>query len=219
MKKLAILLVPVVLVACDRPSETPFPNSPSPTVVPSFEPESPEASPTPPAVPERPPPSSGEPSKDCVEGWTTPSAGSALATFPIRVIRRTVRLPGDPVVVDMRYFTGPESPPSEKGYLLEIERWYVKLYVKDDLTFQGRFIVESREFGAGVAAVAPYDTRGFRSPDWSGFQWNESKPRPRAYPGLPGRWAGTRYDFVQGGGGLTLPGLPSEVSGCLDTTR
>jgi len=222
MKK---LLVPSILLAllaaCDGSSEGElFPNSSSPSASSAFpsEPASPSASPTPPALPERPPPTRGAASADCVEGWTTPAAGSTLATFPLRVIRKTVRIPAEPVVVDMRYFVGPESPPSEKGYLLEIERWYVKLYVEEDLTFQGRFIVESREFGAGVAAVAPYDTKGFRSPDWSGFAWNESKPAPKRYPGLPGRWAGTRYDFVRGGAGLALRGLPSQVSGCMDTS-
>lgn len=116
----------------------------------------------------------------------------------------------------MRYFTGPESPPSEKGYILTIERWYVKLFTEADLRFQGRFLIESREYGDGVAAVAPYDSEGFRSPDWSGFQWNEADPEPRAYAGLPGAWSGTRYDFVRGGAGLDLPGLPAEVRGCLD---
>ena len=121
------------------------------------------------------------------------------------------------MIVEMRYFTGPESPPSEKGYIATIERWYVKLYTEADLRFQGRFLVESREFGDGVAAVAPYDTEGYRSPDWSGFQWNAADLEPRAYPGLPGAWSGIRYDFVKGGAGLDIPGLPAEVRGCLDT--
>jgi hypothetical protein len=218
-KPLVLPILVVLLAACDGTSEDLFPNSSSPSASSAFpsEPPSQTASPTPPVVPERPPPTSGAASSDCVEGWTTPPAGSTLATFPLRVIRRTVRIPGEPVVVDMRYFVGPESPPSEKGYLLEIERWYVKLYVEEDLTFQGRFLVESREFGAGVAAVAPYDTKGFRSPDWSAFAWNESKPAPKAYPGLPGRWSGDRFDFVRGGAGLALRGLPPQVSGCLDS--
>jgi hypothetical protein len=218
MKKLAPLVLLVVLAACDRSTETLFPNSPSPTTTFASPTETAAASPTPPALPRRPPPTSGEATPGCVDGWTTPPAGSSLATFPLRVIRRTVQVPGDPVVVDMRYFRGPESPPSEKGYLMEIRRWYVKLYVEDDLTFQGRFLVESREFGSGVAAVAPYESEGFRSPDWSGFEWDASQRRPTAYPGLPGRWTGTRYDFVRGSGDLTLPGLPPQVRGCLDTT-
>jgi hypothetical protein len=220
MKK---LLVPPILVvflaACGGSSEELFPNSPTtaPSAFPSA-PASPAVSPTPPALPERPPPTSGSASEGCIEGWTTPPAGSPKATFPLRVIRRTVLIPGEPVVVDMRYFVGPESPPSDKGYLLKIERWYVKLYVEEDLSFQGRFLVESREFGSGVAAVAPYDTKGFRSPDWSGFEWNEAKPARKAYPGLPGRWPGVRYDFVRGSAGLAIRGLPPQVSGCMDTT-
>jgi hypothetical protein len=63
--------------------------------------------------------------------------------------------------------------------------------------------------------MAPFDTEGFRSPDWSGFQWADTEPSP--YPGLPGAWSGTRYDFVKGGEGLDIPGLPTEVRGCLDT--
>ena len=135
------------------------------------------------------------------------------------MIRRTAPVEGDFTVVDMRLFVGPESPPSEdKGYLRDIRRWYVKLYVDGDWTYQGRFIVEQRRFGRGVAAVAPYDTEGFSSPDWSGFQWNSADTTPKRYPGLPGEWRGTRYDFVKGGAGLTIPGLPDAVRGCLDGT-
>ena len=119
-------------------------------------------------------------------------------------------------VVEMRYFVGPESPPSEQGYLKDIERWYIKLFAVDDPAYQGRFLVEQRRFGRGVVAVAPYDTRGFVSPDWSGFQWSAGDPARRAYPALPGTWQGVRYDFVNGGEGLTIPGLPDVLVGCLD---
>jgi hypothetical protein len=220
MKRASIVLALLILAACDRAEEDLFPNGVSPTDEPAFPSVTagPLASPTPPVLPAEPPPTSGPATEDCVDGWSTPAASSALATRPLRVIRRTVRLPGDPVVVDLRYFTGPESPPSDKGYLLTVERWYVKLFTPDDLRFQGRFLVEARTFGSGVAAVAPYDTEGFRSPDWSGFQWDGGDMRRRAYPGLPGRWAGIRYDFVRGGAGLGVPGLPRQVAGCLDTS-
>ena len=92
---------------------------------------------------------------------------------------------GPLVVVDMRHFIGPESPPSDKGYLLEIERWYIKLYAQDDITFQGRFLVESRTFGRGLSAVAPYDTEGFASPDWVGFQFDSAHTAMKSYPGFP----------------------------------
>ena len=134
------------------------------------------------------------------------------------MIRRTTGVRGPLVVTDMRYFTGPESPPSDKGYLFVVERWYVRLYARRDPAFRGRFLVEARRFGQGVSAVAPYDTGGFRSPDWIGFQYDSADTTPKAYPGLPGEWQGTPYDFVRGGEGLDFPGLPPQVVGCLDGT-
>ncbi|HXF36712.1 MAG TPA: hypothetical protein VNO17_05960 [Actinomycetota bacterium] len=153
-----------------------------------------------------------------MEGWRTPPPGDRLRAFPLRVIRRTTGVRGPLEVVDLRYFVGPESPPSDKGYLLQVERWYVKLWARRDPAFQGRFLVERRRFGAGLVAVAPYDSRGFRSPDWVGFQYESAGPGPTPYPGLPGAWAGIPYDFVRGGAGLDIPGLPPEVAGCLEGT-
>lgn len=176
-------------------------------------------SPTPPALPEEPPLTSGQIAVDCVEGWVTPEEGSARFREPLGLIRRATGIDGPVVVVDMRYFEGPESPPApDKGYLLVVQRWYVKLYAERDLSFQGRFLVESRRFGRGTVAVAPYDTAGFRSPDWIGFQYESGDAGLRYYEGLPGTWSGTAYDFVQGGAGLRFPGLPGDVVGCLDAT-
>ena len=176
------------------------------------------ASPTRPARPEQVPLRRGAASTTCVEGWRTPARGTPLFTDPLGIVRRTAPVEGDFVVVDMRYFTGPESPPSDKGYILEIDRWYIKLYVESDWSYQGRFIVEQRTFGRGVAAVAPYDSKAFRSPDWTGFQWDSADTTAKAYPGLPGEWRGIPYDFVDGGAGLDIPGLPDEVRGCLRGT-
>lgn len=173
-------------------------------------------SPTPPALPEEPPPTRGQIEAGCENGWVTPSEGSPRYLKPLDVIRRASGVRGPLIVVDMRYFEGPESPPSDKGYLLVVQRWYVKLYAENDLSFQGRFLVESRRFGRGLAAVAPYDTSGFGSPDWVGFQHDSSDPQERFYEGLPGRWPGIAYDFVEGGAGLSIPGLPEQVVGCLD---
>ncbi|MBI3648253.1 MAG: hypothetical protein HY240_05850 [Actinobacteria bacterium] len=133
-------------------------------------------------------------------------------------MRRSTGVRGPLVVVDMRYFTGPESPPSDKGYILSVERWYIKLYAKDDMSFQGRFLVEARRFGRGLSAVAPYDTHGWTSPDWRGFQYDERNTQRRVVPGLPGTWSGVEYDFVTGGAGLDFPGLPDAVLGCLEGT-
>jgi hypothetical protein len=173
---------------------------------------------TPPALPDEAPPTRGPAALDCVNGWTTPKPDSPAFLQPLGVIRRTAGVEGPLTVVDMRYFEGPESPPSDKGYLLIVERWYIKLFAEDEPAFQGRFLVESRRFGRGVAALAPYDTTGFTSPDWVGFQYDSADPEERTYPGLPGTWSGIPYDFVRGGGGLEIAGLPEAVIGCLDGT-
>lgn len=177
-----------------------------------------DVSPTPPALPQQPPPTSGPVAADCVNGWETPETGSGSFTSPLGVIRRATGVRGELEVVDMRMFEGPESPPSDKGYLLSVQRWYVKLFSRRDAAFQGRFLVEARTFGQGLAAVAPYDTNGFRSPDWVGFQFDSADEEPRPYEGLPGEWSGIPYDFVKGGAGLEIPGLPDEVVGCLSAT-
>jgi hypothetical protein len=196
-----------------------FTNS-SLTPTPSFSgpPETVAPSPTRPALPPNPPATSGPASATCVQGWTAPAPGSTQYLSPLPLIRTITHTHGPLKVVDMRYFVGPESPPSEQGYIKEIERWYVKVYDPADYRFQGRFILEHLRFGHGVVAVAPYDTKGFSSPDWSGFQWDAGDTARRSYAGLPGTWEGVRYDFVKGGAGLTIPGLPDAVLGCLAGT-
>jgi hypothetical protein len=209
----------VALVACtdDEPDPAASPTTTSSTAPPVTT-VSEAVSPTPPALPEEPPARSGPIAADCVDGWETPEAGSGRFTSPLGVIRRATGVRGRLVVVDMRFFDGPESPPSDKGYLLNVQRWYVKLYAANDLSFQGRFLVEARAFGQGLAAVAPYDTNGYRSPDWIGFQFDSADPEPKRYEGVPGEWSGVPYDFVEGGAGLEIPGLPDEVVGCLSAT-
>jgi hypothetical protein len=216
--RLAVVVMAITLVACDgadgADSLSPTPQPPvSPTVV----------GPTtsivpPPPTPVTAPPTAGPAAATCVNGWATPSRNSPPYLQPLGIIRRTAAIEGPLVVVDMRHFTGPESPPSEQGYIGEVQRWYVKLYAKDDPAFQGRFLVEARRFGRGVSAVASYRSHGLRSPDWIGFQWNSADTTPKAYPDLPGAWEGIPYDFVLGGGGLTIPGLPRDVAGCLNGT-
>ena len=174
--------------------------------------------PTPPALPATPPPTFGPASPTCEGGWSTPARGSSLWLTPLAVIRKATGVAGLLRVVDMRTFVGPESPPSRMNYLSDIRRWYVKLFAKDDLSFQGRFLVEERRFGRGLAAVAPYDTHGFVAPDWVGFQYDAEQPKAFSYRGLPGTWTGIAYDFVSGGRGLTIPGLPTQSAGCLDGT-
>lgn len=207
--------------SASTPTSNGFTNGSLPTNTPTMAPPvsaASTASPTPPATPAVPPPTRGPVTTTCMNGWVTPVAGSPRSTDPLGLIRLASPTEGDFVVVDMRYFVGPESPPSDQGYLQDIERWYIKLYDAQDPRYQGRFLVEQRRFGRGAVAVAPYDTRGFRSPDWSGFQWNEGDRARKIYEGLPGSWQGVRYDFVKGGAGLTIRGLPSRVKGCLAGT-
>ena len=213
------LVLALIVVACTNDVDDPAPSDTGrPPVTPGESP--PVASPTPPALPEEPPPTRGQVSADCENGWVTPPEDTSRYGLPLGVIRRATEIAGPLVVVDMRYFEGPESPPSDKGYLLVVQRWYVKLYAERDLSFQGRFLVEQRRFGRGLVAVAPYDSTGFGSPDWIGFQFDSSDPQERYYDGLPGLWSGIPYDFVRGDpeAGLSIPGLPEEVVGCLDAT-
>jgi hypothetical protein len=211
------LVVAFVVVACTNDGAGPSDVEP-PSITPEGSPT--VASPTPPALPDEPPPTRGRVASDCENGWVTPREDSARYRLSLGVIRRATAIDGPLVVVDMRYFEGPESPPSDKGYLLVVQRWYVKLYAERDLSFQGRFLVERRRFGRGLVAVAPYDSTGFRSPDWIGFQYDSSDPQDRYYEGLPGLWSGIAYDFVRGDpdAGLSIPGLPEQVAGCLDAS-
>lgn len=212
------LAVALVAGACTGDGEdVPVTNTMPPPVSPGEVPTT-TPSPTPPALPDEPPPTRGAAGLGCENGWVTPPERSPRYLQPLGIIRRATGVEGPLEVVDMRYFEGPESPPSDKGYLLVVQRWYVKLYAEDDLSFQGRFVLEARRFGRGLAAVAPYDTSGFRSPDWVGFQYESSDPETRFYEGLPGLWSGIAYDFVRGGEGLSIPGLPEQVAGCLDAT-
>jgi len=221
---IAAALVLAAFVACtdgggvpDSTGQSAPPTSAVPPITPVQTP-SVTVSPTRPPPPDDPPASSGPAALDCVNGWTTPPADSDLYGSPLGVIRRTTGIQGPLRVVDLRYFTGPESPPSDKGYLLVVERWYVKLFADRDYSFAGRFLVEARRFGQGVAAVASYDSTGYRSPDWVGFQFDSSDLERRLYEGLPGTWAGVPYDFALGGAGIEIRGFPDDVVGCLSGT-
>jgi hypothetical protein len=220
---MASLVMASAVVACHHTAPVasdPF-SVASPVVTSTFSPSLPgitAASPTQPALPSKPPLTSALPSNACTLGWVTPPPGSPRYEDPLGLIDRISHHKGTLKVVDMRFFFGPESPPSDQGYIKEIERWYVKVYDPHDLNFQGRFILEHNRFGHGVVAVAPYDTKGFHSPDWSGFQWDAGDLTRRTFAGLPGTWEGIRYDFVNGGAGLTIPGLPAAAAGCLNGT-
>jgi hypothetical protein len=209
------------LTGCDgsggaaAPSERPS-SPPITAASPSASANEPVERPEPPANPPR---TRGRAADDCVEGWVTPLNGDPSFDAPLRALRRATGWSGKFVVFDMRMFVGSESPPdSEKGYLREVRRWYVKGYVRSDPALQGRFLIEERVFGVGLSAVAPFDSAGWESPDWSGFQFDSADPEPKQYPELPGEWSGIPYDFVEGGEDLEIPGLPADVVGCLEGT-
>jgi len=123
----------------------------------------------------------------------------------------------DPLVIeDMRYFIGPDPPNILDPRFEAVEHWYIKATLSSDPTYRGRWLVEKRdEQRLGVSAVAPYETVGYSSPDWHGF---EGDGLPRTIEGLPGQWAGIDYDFVTGEGDGGFPGLADSLSECMSGT-
>jgi hypothetical protein len=158
----------------------------------------------------------GDPAPDCVEGWSTPAAGSDLYDEALDLIRGQMGVDGEFDVDELRYFLGPDVPWIIDPHFDVVRRWYVKASLVDDPGFRGRWLLEYRdEDRRGISAVAPYDTVGYQSPDWRGFTGDGP---PRTVPGLPGKWPGLDYDFVTGEGDSGNPGLPAEVEGCLADT-
>jgi hypothetical protein len=192
--------------------------TPSPSLTPSL---SPSLSPSPSPSPKKSTSPSTQPStgptivpgsitSDCVNGYLVPLRNTSLRFEPLNVIRDTQGISGSSlfVIAEMRYFTGPDNPnvqPQDQT----VHRWYVKAYLQNNPSFKGRWLIEKRSVGEGVVAVAPYDTHGFNSPDWVGF---EGEGNPQQYSGLPGSWAGVPYDYVNSGN------LPPQVVGCLSGT-
>jgi hypothetical protein len=116
----------------------------------------------------------------------------------------------------MRYFTGPEVPWILAPRSPYVEWWYVKAQLVDDPAFRARWLVSRRwePLRQGITAAAPFDTKGYQSPDWRGFIGD----RPaHVVEGLPGMWVGGDFDFTVGEDG-EKPGLPDEVGHCLDGT-
>jgi hypothetical protein len=122
---------------------------------------------------------------------------------------------GDFQVIDMRHFTSPEVPWILAPRPPVVEWWYVKAQLVGDPTFQARWLIAKRSpVIEGIAAVARFDTTGYRSPDWRAFIGDGE---PRAREGLPGTWVGIEFDFTTGEDN-EKPGLPEEATHCLDNT-
>jgi hypothetical protein len=159
-------------------------------------------------------PTSGAPAASCVDGWVTPTRESQEHGTGLYLIERQMGVTGTWTIAEMRFFTGPDVSWAEAP-ALSVKRWYIKATL-DGREFRARWLIEQRsDLDFGVVAVAPFDTSGFHSPDWTGFMGDGE---PQTYLGLPGQWSGTPYDFVSGAGGTGQPGLPAEVVGCVSDT-
>jgi len=114
---------------------------------------------------------SGAASATCVNGWITPTPGTALRKRPLDFIRRRLGLSSDDlfIVDEMRYFTGPEdveiSAPRRN-----VERWYVEAHLQSDPSVAGRWLVRSCNVGAGIFAEAPAGTVGFAAGTWTSHE-------------------------------------------------
>lgn len=209
-------------------SEAPTPTA---TLAPTLSPSpSPSPSPTPTPIADAsaggtpsPTPSlaAASPWPACINGWINPPPGEPLYEEGVLILANYMGLPDpfnvDPLNVDdMRYFVGPDPDWILAPRFEAVEHWYIKATLSSDPTYRGRWLIEKRdEQRLGVSAVAPYDTVGYNSPDWSGFV---GEGAPRAIDGLPGLWSGIQYDFVTGEGDSGNPGLDESLAECMATT-
>jgi Protein kinase domain len=142
----------------------------------------------------------GQPTRTCASGWQVPVPRTPLRAEPLDHIRAAMGVTGAFLVAEMRSFRGAD------GSLW----WYVKASRDADRSFRARWLVVRQPDGVRrVAAVAPYETEGLRSPDWRAFS---GQGGARRFPGVPGTWRGSPVDFVAAGG------LPRQVRGCLAGT-
>jgi hypothetical protein len=152
-------------------------------------------------------PRSQPPMPGCVLGWVEPKRNTPLRSLPLTVLRESQGFKAAFSVLDMRYFKGPDDTNlAPEGNPTEVERWYAKVVYTKDKRFKLRMLVRRSSVGASVVAIAPFATSGFTGSDWRGI---EGEGDPRTYPGLPGQWSGTAYDYVAAGE------LPPQVVGCL----
>jgi len=108
---------------------------------------------------------------------------------------------------DIRYFVGPDDANVGEPRHPSVERWYGKVVYIEDRSFRLRFLARRTPIGEGLAAVAPFDSVGFNSPDWLGFDGEGGNVQ---FPTVPGHWPGQAYDYV------AAHQMPDECLGCLD---
>ena len=159
---------------------------------------------------------SATPSDGCINGWISPDPASAEYGLVLSMMDDQMAVTGDWHVDEMRYFTGPDVPWILDPHYDVVDYWYVRGSLVNEPAFAGRWLVEQRtDLIRGISAVASYSSKGYQSPDWTGFTGDGP---PQSYLGLPGEWAGVPYDFVTGEGDSGEPGLPDQVIGCLSGT-
>ena len=222
------LVATLAMAACAGDGDQPEPSDPfavSPTEAtptsPAAEPPVPPGSPTPPAIPHGSPATKGPANATCEQGWVTPPAGTPMFTDPLGLIL----IDRTGASVTSRWSTcvcsldriaslgrgGCQGLPAGHPPLVH------QTLRAGRLSYQGRFIVER----AGSVAGSPRSRRTTPRVHLAGLERvpvRLGERRRKPYPGLPGAWSGIRYDFVRGGAGLSIPGLPDEVIGCLDGT-
>jgi hypothetical protein len=205
-------LPPETLAPTVTPTSTPL-STPNPTQTPAgTSPVETTATPQSTASPA----AAATPWPACINGWTSLPEGDAKRDEGLEILVNYMGLTDPLVVDDLRYFVGPDPDNILDPRFENVERWYIKATLSTDPTYRGRWLIERRtEDRLGVSAVAPYDTAGYVSPDWHGF---EGDGAPRAIEGLPGLWGGIDYDFVTGEGDSGYPGLPDSQSECLSGT-
>jgi hypothetical protein len=203
----------ITLTTTQPPTPSPTqPTIPTDSAAPTDTPQPTMSGPTLP-----PPPSPtlaiGLPGPTCINGYKGLPQDDPKYVEGLDHLATYLGLPVPLVVNDNRYFVGPDPENIIEPRFENVERWYFKGVLSTDPTYAGRWLYEKRtDDRQGVSAVAPYDTIGYQSPDWSGF---EGDGEPRVIAGLPGVWGGIQYDFVTGEGDGGYPGLPESQSECL----
>jgi hypothetical protein len=197
-----------VLPLAPRPSPEPPPaatahpaQAPSPAIEPL---EYPSGEGDPIEPPPGAAPSGAVTTETCVKGWITPARGSPLRKAALDMIRarRSERF----VVVEMRYFVGPEDA-EVIGPQHDVERWYVKAYSLGKSSRRQRWLVRRADVGRGVDAFAAFDSIGYGPGTWK---------RPR--PSDESVSDPFQRPCDRAGPGEKCMGLPREVLGCLQGT-
>lgn len=209
---------PITAGPTPRPTEQtsgdPIPTPPTVSATPTVPPSTDTSPPL--VTPASSPTAGGSPSAGCVNGWTSPAPGMPEYDEGIAILDGSMGVTGPWTVTEMRYFIGPDAPGIIEPHYEVVERWYVRAFPLSDRPFRGRWLLEKRtDQILGISAVAPWESFGYESPDWTGFV---GAGPPETYIGLPGQWSGIPYDFVTGEDDSGQPGLPAEVTDCLAAT-